>query len=328
MPYTIRLILLFFPLLTLAQPPARNAVPTGQFLTDSVDIGRPFQYSLMYRHPASVDVLFPDTARSFAPYRVQKVSVFATQTTGSGTGAISRDSAVYTLVSFETDSVQLLKVPVRVIHEADCTAHWTRTDTVFLRSKLPVFTLTDSSQSMPVPELITETNLAPLQQQFNYTALIAGFLLTGLVALGLYGLLGQTVLRYWQLFQLRQNHRRFLKEYSQLVHSINAFSASETARRAVMLWKVYLEELDGQPYSSLTTPELAIRMKDDRVLSALREADRMIYGGAFSTDSLSALWLLSKIATNRYQRYRTRIPPESDSDNVPTSQLADKPFVP
>lgn len=328
MPYAIRLILLLFPLLIQAQPPVRNAVPTGLFLTDSVAIGRPIQYSLVYRHPATVDVLFPDTARSFAPYRVQKVSVFATQTTGSGTSAISRDSAVYTLVSFETDSVQLLKVPVRVIHETDCTAHWTRTDTVFLRSKLPAVALTDSSRSMPAPELLTETNLAPLQQQFNYTALVAGFLLASLVALGLYGLLGRIILRYWQLFQLHQNHRRFLKEYNQLTQSINAFSASETARRAVMLWKVYLERLDAQPYSSLTTPELASRMKDDRVLSALREADRMIYGGAFSDDSLAALKLLGKVATNRYQRYRTQTQPESAPNDVPASQLAEKPFVP
>ena len=321
MPYAIRLLLLFFPLLLSAQPPARNAALTGQFLMDSIDIGRPFQYSLVYRHPATTDVLFPDTARNFSPYRVQKVAVFATQTTGSGAGAISRDSAVYTLVSFETDSVQLLRVPVRVIQETDCTARWTQTDTVFLRSKLPLVNLSDSSRSVPKPELLTETNLAPLQQQFNYTALVAGFLLASLVALGLYAVLGQTVLRLWHLFQLRQNHRRFLREYNQLIQSIDAFSASETAQRAVMTWKVYLERLDAQPYSSLTTPELADRMKDDRILNALREADRMIYGGAFSAESLPALKLLSYVATNRYQRYRTQLQHELGSAPVPTKSF-------
>ncbi len=181
---------------------------------------------------------------------------------------------------------------------------------------------------MPVPELLTETNLAPLQQQFNYVALVAGFLLAGLAGLGLYGLLGQTVLRYWQLFQLGRNHQRFLTEYHQLTQIVNASSASETARRAVMTWKVYLERLDAQPYSSLTTSELADRMKDDRVLDALREADRMIYGGAFSADSLPALRLLSSVATNRYHRYRTRMQHEPGFANVPASQLAEKPFTP
>lgn len=254
--------------------------------------------------------------------------MFATKTTGSGAAAISRDSAVYTLVSFETDSVQLLTVPIRVINKTDCTALWTKTDTVFLRSKLLIAALADSSRSMPVPKLLTETNLAPLQQQFNYTALFAGFLLVSLATLGLYGLLGGAVLRYWKLFQLHRNHRRFLKEYNQLIQNINAISASETAQRAVMTWKVYLERLDAQPYNSLTTPELADRMKDDRVLSALREADQMIYGGAFSVDSLPALRLLSNVATNRYLRYRTRMRQDSGLDNVPTSQLAEKPFVP
>ena len=69
-------------------------------------------------------------------------------------------------------------------------------------------------------------------------------------------------------------------------------------------------------------------MKDDRILNALREADRMIYGGTFSADSLPALRLLSNVATNRYQRYRTRMQHESGSEKVPASQLAEKPFVP
>ncbi|GAB4027163.1 hypothetical protein [Spirosoma gilvum] len=277
----------------------------GQFLTDTIEIGRPFQFALTYRHPAIKDVLFPDTALHFAPYRVERVVVFPTQTSGVGFNAISRDSAVYTLVSFETDSVQRLQVPVRVIGDVDCTRYWTQTDSVFLKSKLTPSTA-DSTHT-PVAKLATETKLAALQQQFNYLALATGFALVSIVSLLLYGLFGQAIRRQWRLYQLNRQHLRFLNEYNRFCRSINSYTASDIANQAVVLWKTYLERLDLLPYTSMTTPELAERMADDRITDALREADRMIYGGSFTPQSQPALRLLGEIATQTYRRARSRL---------------------
>ncbi|GAB4014859.1 hypothetical protein [Spirosoma koreense] len=281
------------------------AVVRGHFLTDSIEIGRPFRYALTYRHSPRVDVLFPDTAHAFQPYRVQKVDSYATLTSGTGDLAVSRDSAVYTLVSFETDSAQLLRVPVRMINEVDCTAQWTQTDTVFLKSKLPP-AIADASKPLPIT-LATETTLAPLQQQFNYLALIKGLLLISSTLVLLYALFGRAIRRQWRLYQLNRRHSRFLRNYDQLSQRLNSFTASETANRAVIMWKMYLERLDRQPYMSLTTPELAERLNDQRVADALRQTDRMIYGGTFSDQSERALSVLRDVATQTYVRSRTRL---------------------
>jgi hypothetical protein len=257
----------------------------------------------MYRHPSGQDVLFPDTARHFAPYRVQNVTVYATKTTGSGIDAVSRDSAVYTLVSFETDSVQLLQVPVRVINAADCTALMTQPDTVYLRSRLP-----DSLSAGPRSlTLATETKLAPLRQQFNYPVLGIGLIAIGMLMGLLYGLFGRAIQRQWSLYQMKRRHIRFLRDYNRLSRGLNSLTAPETANQVVIMWKSYLEKLDRQPYASLTTSEIAERMTDDRVANALREADRMIYGGAFSSQSQTALRILSDVATQRYNQRRTEL---------------------
>lgn len=285
-----------------------QSLPEGRFLTDSIEIGRPFRYALTYRHPPNVDVLFPDTAQSFAPYRVQQVAVFATKTVGSDQNAISRDSAVYTLVSFETDSIQLLRVPVRLLNATDCTALMTPVDTIFLRSKLASATSPKNNQSRTQSlTLATETNLAPLQQQLNYPVLAIGVLITGALMGLFYGLFGRGIRRQWRIFQLNRRHIRFLSDYNRLIRGINAETATEMANQAVVMWKTYLEQLDNQPYASLTTPELAERMSDERVTNALREADQMIYGGVFSPNSQSALRNLSDIATQIYHRQRVRL---------------------
>ncbi|MDB5243265.1 MAG: hypothetical protein JWP57_3890 [Spirosoma sp.] len=281
--------------------PAQPA-PVGRFLTDSVDIGRPFQYALTYRHAPTTDLLFPDTASQFAPYRVQKVDLFTTRTIGAGTSAVSVDSAVYTLVSFEIDSIQLLRVPIRLINPTDCTTIFTSTDTVFLRSQLrpSAAGLTHHSSLT----LATQTTLAPLQQEFNYPVL--GLFAAGLVGVSglLYGLFGRAIRRQWRLYQLNRRHHRFLREFDRLIQRISADSAAETANQASIIWKTYLERIEIQPYSSLTTSEIAERVDDERVTNALREADRMIYGGAFTTQSAASLTVLSDVATQRYHHKR------------------------
>lgn len=281
--------------------PAQPA-PVGRFLTDSIAIGRPFQYALTYRHSPTVDLLFPDTARYFAPYQVQKIAVFATRTTGMGAGAVSVDSAVYTLLSFETDSVQLLRVPIQLINPVDCTELFTPTDTVFLRSPLrsgPAGLTNPSSLT-----LATETALVPLQQQFNYPVL--GMFVAGLtlVSVLLYGVFGRAVRRRWRLYQFNRRHQRFLGEFNHLIQRINADTAADAVNQAIISWKTYLEKIENRPYASLTTSEIAERVADERVTSALREADRMIYGGAFSAQSTQTLRVLSEVATQRYQHQR------------------------
>ena len=324
------LLLLFCWFLTIsgwAQPSVHSRV-RGHFLTDSLEIGRPFRYSLTYWHPPRIDALFPDTSKAFLPYRVQKVDVYATQTTGTGALAVSRDSAVYTLVSFETDSIQLLRVPIRAINDIDCTAQWTQTDTVFLRSKLRPLQL--NSTNPQTTTLATETKLVPLQQQFNYAVLAKGLLSISVVAALLYGLFGRTIRRQWRLYQLNRRHLRFLQNYNQLILHLNSLTASETANQAVVMWKIYLERLDRQPYIALTTPELAERMNNERVTDALREADRMIYGGTFSTQSQPALWTLRDIATQVYHRSRARlqgsinqaVEPAEQPDSTETSSFS------
>lgn len=276
--------------------------PVGRFLTDSIDIGRPFQYALTYRHPPTAELLFPDTASRFMPYRVQKVALFTTRTTGTGLAAVSVDSAVYTLLSFETDSVQVLRVPIRLINAVDCTDLFTQTDTVFLRSQLqPALGRSTDYSSLT---LATETTLAPLQQQFNYPVLalfVAG--LTLVVGL-LYGVFGRTIQRQWRLYQLNRRHGQFLREFNRFSQGINVGNAADITNQAIISWKTYLEKIEKQPYSSLTTSEIAERVADERVTNALREADRMIYGGAFSAQSVASLRLLSDVATQRYLHRR------------------------
>ncbi|ARK11558.1 hypothetical protein [Fibrivirga algicola] len=289
----MRYLLFFFALLCL---PAL-AQPVGQFIDDTIEVGRPFRYALTVKHRASQDVFYPDTARHFAPFLVQSVAIFPTKTVNK----ISLDSAVYTLVSFEVSRARVLQVPVYMANGADCTALLSSPDTVFLRSRVLATTRPDTLQ------LAANAILTPLPQEFNYAYLTVAVGLMGVVAAAIYILFGSLLRQRWERYLLTRDHTRFLRMYNQLTRNLGPESTGDTTNQAIVNWKKYLELLEKKPYTSLTSSEIADRIGDDRLTDALRETDRMIYGGSFTDQSPLALRVLRDVAVTAYQRRREAI---------------------
>lgn len=298
--------IIFLGLFTVLRHVRAQNQPIGHFLDDTVVVGKPFQYALSFRHSLSQDVLFPDTAHHFSPFIVRAITVFPTKTVLGN----SLDSAIYTLVTFETRVAQSLQVPITIVGETDCTALFSPPDTVFLRSSL-------QSNRPDTLVLATQTTLHPLQQEFNYPAL--GMVLAGLLGIGgaIYVLFGKSIRRQWDLYRLHQRHLRFLQEYNRLIRTINASSATDNANRAIFQWKSYLEGLQGDPFTTMTTREIADRITSSQIaetsltpaqlVDALKQTDRMIYGGVFSQQSAPALRLLRDVATQTYYNRRSMI---------------------
>lgn len=292
----------FLPSPSLCQTPAPATIPQGRFLTDSVEIGRPFRYALSFSHPVSEDVLFPDST-AFAPFLIRDKTFLPTRSTAE----ISTDSAVYTLVSFETQPQSTLRVPLYIVGTVDCTTVFSTTDTVFFRSRL-------QTARPDTLRLRASTQLMPLRQELNYPVLVAVLGSIALILAVLYALFGRVIDRQFMLFQLRQRHLSFLREYNRIVRTLNPETASEGAYGAVVRWKAYLEQLEQQPFSTMTTPELVERIttrpvalpdiREGAVEEALRTADRMMYGGAYTDQSNEAMRLLRTVAVALYTQRR------------------------
>lgn len=283
-------------LLTLLALPGL-AQPVGQFLDDTIEVGRPFRYALTVRHRAAQDVFYPDTARHFAPFLVQRLAVFPTKTVNG----VSLDSAVYTLVSFEVSRARVLQVPVYLANGADCTALLSSPDTVFLQSAVLATARPDTLQ------LTADADLTPLPQEFNYGYLTVALGIVGVMAAAIYILFGSLLRQRWQRYLLARYHTRFLTAYNQLTRNLGPESTGDTTNQAIVSWKKYLEALEKKPYTSLTSREIADRIGDDRLAGALHETDRMIYGGSFTDQSPLALRVLRDVAVTAYQRRREAI---------------------
>jgi hypothetical protein len=269
--------------------------PKGKFLSDSVKVGLPVQYALSYRHKATADVFFPDSAYNFAPFEMVKREYFNTVTDSNG----SLDSVVYTLISFEVTPVQELSLPVYVRAKRDCTRVFAPMDYVVLNSIIAPNISIDSLS------LKKDTRLIPIAQQVNFPLIfliiIGLFLLVGMV----FWFFGKPIRRQVRLFNFRRRYDDFRKLFQRLSRGTeDAKKRLENIEKAVVLWKKYIERIENKPFTTFTTKEILDNLKDSRLSDALREIDATVYGGVYSSKTIASLQVLQELAEGLYRERR------------------------
>lgn len=266
--------------------------PVGKFQTDSIEIGRPIDYTLSYHHSPSAEVFFPDTTYNFYPFAIVRRNIFPTSTTNG----VSVDSVVYTLVTFEITKNQKLGLPIYLLSKRDCTAVYSLADSVFLKEMIK--TSVDSLQ------LKADTKLLPLSQQVNYPKLLTYILGLLGATLIIYAFFGRYIRKQYTLFLFGRRHKDFQTNYKKFTRST---LDDVTIGKALVLWKKHLEWLEKRPYTSYTTKEIILRLPSESLEEALKEVDSAIYGGILSTQMPLSMNILLEKATELYKNRREEL---------------------
>lgn len=272
---------------------AQRLKPTGVFLTDSVEVGKPVYFSLSVRHSPETEVFFPDSTFDFSPFEILSKRSFVSSTDKRG----SLDSAVYHLISFDVSRVQRLRLPVFVFQKKDCTAVFTQPDSVFLIKS-------NNVDVRKKPVLAEETSLVPLSREFNFSVLIGSIaLIIGIVG-SIYWVFGQDIYKQWQLLKLQRRHLEYVRSFNRLMRSAREKNNIKDAEKAIIIWKNYLERLEKKPFATYTTREIMDNMPDDELAEALKNMDSIVYGQGRSSNMDVYLEVLKTGATRLYRRKR------------------------
>ncbi len=265
-----RILILFVCLLVSLLTSGQEVKVRGHFSADSIQIGKPVSYYLSARYPEKKTVLFPDSSYSFAPFEFQKKKYVPTVTKDG----ISYDSVIYTLTTFEIDSLQTLSLPVFVVEEQDCTRVVPDTDTIIFDKT--VENLPDSTQLAKIP-LKTNTNYWNVSWLLNYPLLsIIGGVVILLLVIG-WLVFGRRIRNHFLRKRLEKNHRVFLENFTTWIERTETDGSSKSAETALFIWKKYVEDLLGRPYTKFTTKEISRYESDPHLIESLWAIDRMIY---------------------------------------------------
>ena len=289
--YSILLVLLWLPLIASAQ----SLKPNGSFSADTLKVGEPVYYTLTFRYPRDLEVVFPGEDANYAPFEYLDRQFFPTRSDS----LFSYDSVVYEVATFELDSVQPLTLPVYVVEAgaeggADSTAIYADIDSIYLQqviAQLPdSLALKENTEALPVP------------RQFNYPYLLVGIGVLIALLILLYVLFGKQLRRQWQLRQLRKADRQFAERYARALDSLRAEPSERHSEETLVVWKKYMERLDRAPYTKMTTREIAQLPTGKPLREDLRAIDRSIYGKKSNGELISHFEQLRQYTHRRFEQ--------------------------
>lgn len=278
--------------LSCAVATAQSVTVRGGFLADSIRIGETVPYSLTVSYPQSLDLLFPDSTFSFAPFEYQSKQTFTTRTVDS----LSYDSAVYMLTTYEIDSLQSLALPVFVFHKSDCTEVNSTADTLVFNAMVEAVPDSVSAQQLP---LKTNTDYTRVKWILNYPVLLIILLALVLIAVAVWVAFGKQIKKYFFLKRLRKNYDAFVARFGTLVG--NTSLTTSQAEQALLLWKRYMESLKAKPFTKYTSKEIIETEPNESLGRALRSIDRWIYGG-IADQAQVPLHALREFTDEQFQR--------------------------
>lgn len=281
-------------LLTITAVAAQEIKVTSGFLSDSIRIGEPVPFSISVRYPQQLNVLFPDSTYSFAPFEFSSKQFFQTHTVNG----ISHDSVVYYLTTFEIDKVQRLRLPVFVTTAKDCTTYTASPDSIYL-VELVKNPPSDSVTANNLP-LKTNTFYEKVFSEFNYVIMLIIATALAIIALIVWIFFGKRILRYFKSKKLLKKHRAFLDAFNSNLSQLSAAFSREQAEQTLSLWKKYMEQLEQRPYTKLTTRETTTLLPDGNLKNNLQSLDRAIYGN--QTSVVDPLKNLQKIAEEHFHK--------------------------
>jgi hypothetical protein len=273
---------------------AQEVVTKGYFLEDSIKIGISTPYVLIAKYPVSKDVVFPDSLFDFTPFELGEKIYFPTKSDAT----YSYDSAVYYLITFEIDSVQYYQMPSYVITGRDSLEVRADRDSIFLTQLVTEIPDSVAAEAMP---LIENTTFKTVRLAFNYPYLIAGLSILIVVILLIIIFFGKSIRTWFILKKLNKKHLQFLAKFDQML----SVGIKQTGyyEHVLLLWKKYLEDLEGQPYTKMTTKELAKIEHIETIAPLLKDVDRAIYGKQNGIESNA----MDQLKTYSQQRFDEKI---------------------
>jgi hypothetical protein len=291
----LRGILIYIAVMCLVCPGYTQNKPQGHFFDDSVKIGEPVTYSLSYYHSKNIELFFPDSSYSFAPFEFISKKYSPTSTQDS----MSLDSVVYTLRTFEVKNSLELSLPVFMIEQGDTVHLFSTPDKISIKQYI-----------QDVPDTLkfkTDADYKEVPLKYNYPYYITWFVIIILILVLVYFIFGKAVLRNYRLYVIYNNHKQFLRTFDKLHKEMEESPNLMSLEKVLGEWKNYLTKLEQKPINTFTTTEIISLFNKEELKESLQEVDRSVYSGSIAGDPYKALNVLKRFSNKRYKKRRKEL---------------------
>ena len=235
------------------------------FIKENKTIGDTIYFISTINYPKNIEIIQPDSSNDYKTFEYIDKLIFPSLKIKDRV----LDSTIYLLRTFNTDTIQSLKLSSYIINNNDSLKITSTEDDLIISNQIKKI-----DQSLKVKY---NTILSKINKLINYkyvTYIIAIILLI----IGLtYILFGKKIVIFFKIHRLKKAFKSFETKFQKQHMIYRKEKSKNEIEKLLVIWKVFMEFISNKTYLSSTTKEIEKFNSNKKIISSLKEFDKNIY---------------------------------------------------
>ena len=235
------------------------------FIKENKTIGDTIYFISTINYPKNIEIIQPDSSNDYKTFEYIDKLIFPSLKIEDRV----LDSTIYLLRTFNTDTIQSLKLSSYIINNNDSLKITSTEDDLIISNQIQKI-----DQSLKVKY---NTILSKINKLINYkyaTYIIAIILLI----IGLtYILFGKKIVIFFKIHRLKKAFKSFETKFQKQQMIYKKEKSKNEIEKLLIIWKVFMEFISNKTYLSSTTKEIEKFNSNKKIISSLKEFDKNIY---------------------------------------------------
>ena len=237
----------------------------GYFIKENKTIGDTIYFISTINYPKNIEIIQPDSSNNYKTFEYIDKLIFPSLKIDDRI----LDSTIYLLRTFNTDTIQSLKLSSYIINNSDSLKITSTKDNLIISNQIKKI-----DQSLKVKY---NTILSKINKLINYkyvTYIIAVILLI----IGLtYILFGKKIIIFFKIHRLKKAFKSFENKFEKQQIIYKKEKSKNEIEKLLIIWKVFMEFISNKTYLSSTTKEIKKFNNNKKIITSLKEFDKNIY---------------------------------------------------
>ncbi len=237
----------------------------GYFIKKNKTIGDTIYFISTINYPKNIEIIQPDSSNNYKTFEYIDKLIFPSLKIEDRI----LDSTIYLLRTFNTDTIQSLKLSSYIINNNDSLKITSTEDNLIISNQIQKI-----DQSLKVKY---NTILSKINKLINYkyvTYIIAVILLI----IGLtYILFGKKIIIFFKIHRLKKAFKSFENKFEKQQIIYKKEKSKNEIEKLLIIWKVFMEFISNKTYLSSTTKEIKKFNNNKKIITSLKEFDKNIY---------------------------------------------------
>ena len=237
----------------------------GYFIKENKTIGDTIYFISTINYPKNIEIIQPDSSNDYKTFEYIDKLIFPSLKIEDRV----LDSTIYLLRTFNTDTIQSLKLSSYIINNSDSLKITSTEDNIIISNQIK-----NIDQSLKVKY---NTILSKINKLINYK--YATYIITIiLLIIGLtYILFGKKIVIFFKIHKLKKAFKSFETKFQKQQIIYKKEKSKNEIEKLLVIWKVFMEFISNKTYLSSTTKEIEKFNSNKKIINSLKEFDKTIY---------------------------------------------------